>query len=405
MSATGALTVAADTSGRSHAKAEGGDGGGLAISVIAASATTSITTTAVVGPNANVPGAASVSVTARRGVVTGSTESTLAELVVAGLGLIAVAVGTATATDSGAVSASIASGSTVTSTGGVTVTATSPTTTKAVGRGGTGGGGGGVGVTVTATHSANTSASVGADVGLTAASLTVIASATTNVQIEVLTVTVALAGGAGGTATAQSTGTTEAFVGPAFGATSPANPRQINVSGAVIVRAAVSQTANGNTSAGTGALVGAGGITVSAYLDGVSRAFIGNGAVVHAGTLTVEVVGVAGGTVNPALRTATATSVVGSVALAGGAGSSSTARISGSLDAFIGDGAVVVVGGAGAVTSTGTATATAIARVAGPAGRSTSVPSSPRPPSPRRASMGSARGPGSAGAPASTPPR
>ena len=102
-----------------------------------------------------------------------------------------------------------------------------------------------------------------------------------------------------------------------------------------------------------------GGLRVTAFVDGSSRAFIGNGASVQAGTLTVEVTGVTGTT---AVRSATANSVVGSVALIGAAGSSSTSRISGSLDAFIGAGATVTVGGAAIVRSTGTATSTADAQ-------------------------------------------
>ena len=75
-----------------------------------------------------------------------------------------------------------------------------------------------------------------------------------------------------------------------------------------------------------------------AFADGSTRAFLGNGARVQAGSLTVQVTGV---TTPDAIRTAPAESVVGAVALIGGGGSSSTARVSGSLDAFIGAGAVV----------------------------------------------------------------
>ena len=254
--------------------------------------------------------------------------------------------------------AAVADGVVVT-TGVMVVTATSVTLTKGVARGGAGGGVAVIVPNARATHSGDTLASVGADTGVTATTLSVTALATTDVKVEALTVGIGLAGGAGSEAEAQSSGLTEARVGAAFGTTSPADPRQVVVSGAVTIAARVAQTAVADTAGGTGGAIGVGGIKAEAFVDGSSRAFIGNGASVRAATLTVEVTGVSG---DSAVRTATANSTVGSVALIAGAVSTSTSRVSGSLDAFIGATATIVVAGAVVVRATGTATATSDAR-------------------------------------------
>jgi hypothetical protein len=364
ISAGGALTVNADTSSRSHASASGGDGGGFTVSSMIAQATTSVATSAVIGAGATVTGAASIAVTARRdglGIV-GQDETTFGDMLVAGVGLISGAGGRGQADDTGAVTALIGDDAAVAATGAVAVNATSVTNTKGNARGGAGGGVVTVVLLAYATHSATTTAAVGSNTGVVAGSLSVVASATTDVSTDVFTLQISLAGGAGSDTKATSSGLTEARIGPAFGTSSPANPRQVIITGAATVAAQIKQTAIAGASAGGGGGVAIGGLTVGAFVDGSTRAFIGNGANVQAGTLTVEIVGVTGVSGNPAIRTATATSVVGSVGLVSGAGSSSTARVGGSLDAFIGSDAVVAVGGAVVVSATGTASATASAQ-------------------------------------------
>ncbi len=360
VSAGGELTVSADTAARSHAKAEGGSGGGVGINVMLGDATTSVVTSASIGDGSRVLRAAGITMWARRGGITGLAETTLGEILVVGVGFVDGSGGRGDATDSGGVTAAVGDNAELTATGGVVdVSASSVTLTKGVARGFSVSLVTSVVVPVThATHSATTAAAVGANTAVTAASLAVTASATTNVRVEALTVGVSLAGGAGSDAQAQSSGLTEARVGPAFGTTVAAT-RGVNVTGAVTIRAAVAQTAEAEARSGAGGAIGIGGLTVRAFVDGSTRAFVGNGARVQAGSLTIEVTGVTG---TSAVRTATSNSTVGSVGLVGGAGSSSTSRISGSLDAFIGDGATVVVAGAVIVRSTGTATATADAR-------------------------------------------
>ncbi len=360
VSAGGELTVSADTAARSHAKAEGGSGGGVGINVMLGDATTSVVTSASIGDGSRVLRAAGITMWARRGGITGLAETTLGEILVVGVGFVDGSGGRGDATDSGGVTAAVGDNAELTATGGVVdVSASSVTLTKGVARGFSVSLVTSVVVPVThATHSATTAAAVGANTAVTAASLAVTASATTNVRVEALTVGVSLAGGAGSDAQAQSSGLTEARVGPAFGTTVAAT-RGVNVTGAVTIRAAVAQTAEAEARSGAGGAIGIGGLTVRAFVDGSTRAFVGNGARVQAGSLTIEVTGVTG---TSAARTATSNSTVGSVGLVGGAGSSSTSRISGSLDAFIGTTATVVVTGAVIVRSTGTATATADAR-------------------------------------------
>ena len=197
VSATGALTVAADTSGRSHAKASGGDGGAAGISIINANASTTVTTSAGIGPGATITNAASIGVTAQRGGIAGQTETTFGEILVAGVGFISGAGGKGEATDSGAVTATIGDNAAVTASGSVQVVAISVTSTKGDARGGTGAAVAVVVPEAAATHSATTSAAVGSNTGVTGASLDVVSSATTVVRVDALTVGIGLAGGAG----------------------------------------------------------------------------------------------------------------------------------------------------------------------------------------------------------------
>ncbi len=336
---TGALTVQATTDARSHARSDGGSGGIVAIGAMLAEATTTVVTSATIGTGVVISRSTSIDVTARRVGTDGLADTTLAETVVGGVGLLAGAGARSRATDSGAVRALVGDGLDVTTSGTMTVTATSTTSTKATTSGGALGGAVVLVQPTFATHSAETSAVVGADTGVQAASLAVLAQATTNVRVELFTLGIALAGGVGGDAQAQSSGLTEARVGPPIGTSQP-TARRVDVAGALTIRALVTQTVTADTDGGAGGGVAVGGITVRSFADGSSRAFIGNGTTVQAGTLTVEVGGVGGG---PAVRTATANSVVGALALATGTGSSSTSRVSGSLDAFIGNTATVVV--------------------------------------------------------------
>ena len=103
------------------------------------------------------------------------------------------------------------------------------------------------------------------------------------------------------------------------------------------VAAGVNQSAT--TGNGIGAVGGAavGAVLTTALVSGTSRAYIGDGTRLSAGSLTVEVRNsLDNTTVGDALRTATATTTVGSEGILAGAGSTSTAVINGSLEALIG---------------------------------------------------------------------
>ena len=92
-------------------------------------------------------------------------------------------------------------------------------------------------------------------------------------------------------------------------------------------------------------------------MSGTSRAYIGDGTRLTAGSLAV--LGPQHQRSGGAVRTADSKTVVGSVGLLAGSGSGSTAVINGSLEAFIGSNATLTVSGATTISAQGTATATA----------------------------------------------
>ena len=202
-----------------------------------------------------------------------------------------------------------------------------------------------------ATHSATTSAAVGSNTGIAAGTLTVTASATTTVNVDALTVAMALVGGAGSDAQAQSSGSPRpASVRPSARPRRPTPVRSRSPAPSSCRR--VNQSATASAKGGTGGIVGIGGLIVKAFPDASSRAFIGNGASVQAGTLTIEVGGLAHHQ-RPGAAHGQGESVIGGVALFSGWGSSSTSRIMGNLDAYIGAGATVVVTGEAMVRANG----------------------------------------------------
>lgn len=368
ITAQGAIAVTADTRSRSTARSDGGAGSAL-LAIGAATATAENAVAATAG-FADAAGGTSGSTTTSTGLTvratrTGLTEdgaaagtTTVATTVLGAVGAVAQGTVVATATDSGAVRARIGDGHLVDArTGDVAVTATSTLGTRAAVHGTA------IGATaitvsaVAATASGDTTAEVGTGM-LTGRSLTVRATGTSAVTADAWTLGVALVGVAGGRATAESTGSVTASIGAAAG---PAYGT-VETTGAVAVLAQLRQAAAVDTRGGAAGLtlVGVGGLAARAVVAGSGTAFVGAGQKVRAGSLTVTVAGLDAGT--PAVRTASATSVVGAVGLAAGAGSSSTALVTGSLDASVRDGATLTVTGALAVGATGAATADADAR-------------------------------------------
>ena len=243
MTAGGAVTVQATTAARSTAETEGGAGGVLAITALFATADLSATTSATI--DASTVSAPSVSVDATRNSIDPPSDSTYAHVVIGQVSFLAGgAGGKAVATDSGAVLAGITGGSTVTSTGAVAVAATNSTSTNAVNNGGSGSFVFTVQVQLTsASNSADTTALVSADSGVRAGSLSVTADAVTPVTTSVFTLGIALAAGAGADVLATSSGAVTAYVGTALGGTAPASPKAIDVTGTVTITAGVEQSA------------------------------------------------------------------------------------------------------------------------------------------------------------------
>ena len=252
--------------------------------------------------------------------------------------------------------ATIGENSVVTVTGALTVTASSTTSTTSINNGGSGGL---VAITVqlnTATHSADTTASLDGTSTVRAGSLSVTANAITPVTASVFTLGIGLAAGAGANVSATSSGAVVALVGSQ---TQPATPGSITVTGGVAITAGVEQTATTSNAGGAGGAVAVGAIVALAQVSGTSRAYIGDGTRLTAGSLAVLVRNTSGG---GAVRTADSKTVVGSVGLLAGSGSGSTAVINGSLEAFIGTNATLTVSGATTISAQGTATATADAQ-------------------------------------------
>ena len=364
--AVGVLTVGATTSARSIATTDAGSGALLfAVTALFATATTTATTTAAV--DASTVRTGGLTVSALRQSVPGQTDTTNASIVMVAISLIAAGAGAnAVATDSGAVEARIGTGSDVTASGigAVSVSATANSSTVASPNGGAAGAAfaGIVVPLAAATHSASTTAAVGADAGVRANSLTVTSTSASTISVPIFTLGLGLAGGAAGSsATAIESGIVEARIGAAVGDPAPTNPRAVAITGAVTIAAVVDQNLTVSVGGGGGGLgLGIGALIAAGTNSAVSRAYIGDGTRLTAGRLEI---GVRNGAGTAAVRSVTVTTVVGAAALgAAGAGSSSTATITGRLDAFIGANAAVTVVGSATVSSVGAATATADAR-------------------------------------------
>lgn len=365
ITAAGAVTITADVRARSLARSDVGAGSAL-LSLAAGTATaqTTVTTTAAIAdgnPGSTIT-ATGLTVRASR---TGLTEdggttgpTTEAATVLGAVGAVAVGTVIATATDSGAVRARIGDGHRIDArTADVSVIASSTLTTRATVLGNAVGAVAIIVSVVSATASGATAAEVGSGT-LAGGSLTVRATGSTTVTAHAWTLGVALVGAAGGQATAESTGSVTASLGIA----STGTAGTVETTGAVSVLAQLAHVVSVDTrgaSAGV-SVIAVGGLVGRALVGGSGTAFVGVGQKVRAAALTVTVTGLGSGT--RAVRTATATSAVGAGGLVAGAGSSSTARITGNLDASIREFAALTIGGGVLIGATGTATAGADAR-------------------------------------------
>ena len=346
VSAGGAVTISSDATARAHAKSEGGSGGVLAITVMLAEATTTSTTLATIESGAAITSSASVTVASTRGATSGNTQTTLSEIVLGSVALLAGAGGTSDTTDSGEVTGSVADGASVTSSGPIAVTATATTNTKSSGNGGTGAAVGVTVILITATASNAVNAVIGDASVNGGGKVDVIAKASTTVDVQLLTVTVAIVGGAGGSATAKSTGDTTARVGVAQGTNAPTTPRHLDVTGDITVLAGATHRVTSDTDGGAGGGVGIAGIVSTAKIEGDTRAYTGPGAWVKGNSLTLRTTDATGGATTNTVRDVEANSIMGAVAVLAGTGSTSTATVIGSVEAFVGPAATIAVTGA-----------------------------------------------------------
>ena len=144
--------------------------------------------------------------------------------------------------------------------------------------------------------------------------------------------------------------TTLAFIGAAGTATLTADPsRIVDVSGDVVVTAVSDESAKAKITGGSGSLL----VTVDileprATITSNVQAYAGANSVIHAGNLTFATAGNPTSTTpTPTKRVAEAELLTGSVGLLGsGSDVAATATIDGNVDAWIADGATVVLPGA-----------------------------------------------------------
>ena len=272
---------------------------------------------------------------------------------------VAIAVGgsgagaTAEGTIDGHTQAGILGASSVTaSAGAVNVTADSTQTVTAENEGGSGT----IAVAINVfyaygTASAPTRAVVDGTASVTADSMLVQANATVDVDADILAVGIAggLAG-SGGAVEATVSGEVEARVGTDDDVTPPSTLGTSTVDGHLEIRAWADLDAKANARAGSGSIVGsAAGGESTATVSAPVRAYVG-ATTLTAGRLTATTRNADDVATD---RYAEAKSEIGSVALLTGSGSTSTAEVTGLVEAFVDSGANVTVSGPGTLESAG----------------------------------------------------
>ncbi|MFN8197167.1 MAG: hypothetical protein U0R72_02420 [Nakamurella multipartita] len=358
----GAIAVTADARSRSLARSDGG--AGLALLAIGAATATAENTAATTagfadgsnGSTASTTASTGLTVRATRAGLTDGAATTEATTVLGAVGAVAQGTVVATATDSGAVRARIGDGHRVDArTGDVAVTGTLHPAHPGGGQRQRGRRGRHHGVRrgrdrLRRHHRRGRHRHPDRRVADRAGHRSA-------VTADAWTLGVALIGAAGGKAAAESTGSVTASIGPAAG---PAYGT-VETAGAVAVLAQLAQAAAVDTRGGAAgiSLAGVGGLAARAVVAGSGTAFVGAGQKVRAGSLSVAV--------TAGRRGAGRAHRVGDVrGRRGGpgrrAGSSSTALVTGSLDASVRDGATLTLTGAVAIGAAGTATAAADAR-------------------------------------------
>ena len=378
---TGAVKVSASSSMTASAIADGINAAGIVgIGIMLPTATVSGATRAVVRDGVDMT-AASLSVEA--GIFdnpltpTDETDavdySATATTKVLGVGaLAAIAVVNADATVSGVVEAYIGAPLTVAAGGApATTIAVGATTVRALGTMVTNAkaNGTGVGVGLSANEmipTARTSGTIRAYAGqgadIVGSTLTVTADAPTmTATAETIAISVGLGAGNVVNATAIVQGTVDAHVGAVAGSTPAVNSTVVTLTGDVDVAASSTMTANATANGGAGGAISVAVMLPSATVSGVTRAYVGEGTNLDAGTLDV--------TAASAMQSNATTKAFGIGLLGSAQGLRSEATVTGTVESFIGAQAANTVGvltdvdvtGATNVTADGTMKAIAVA--------------------------------------------
>jgi hypothetical protein len=154
--------------------------------------------------------------------------------------------------------------------------------------------------------------------------------------------------GAGADAITTIDGTTEAWLG---------DGADIDTTGDVAVTSYTTAVATAEGEGGGAGALSFDVLLAEATIGQHTRAHIDDGATVDAGDLTVATYGLDVGQPGESSRTATASVVVGNVALVGANGANTSASITGDVEAYIDAGAVVTLGGAALVDAVSVSTA------------------------------------------------
>ena len=359
----GDVSIEATATSTATSKETGGAFGGIAIGAFLSDATIDGATRAYVGQAATVrAGALDIHATA--------TETATAHVAPIGAGII-----DGTGANSSATIASVTEAFVGTQSGGTSgllgttlaVSGATAITAKSIGiaDGRTdGGSGGGLSITAllsSATNDAVTRAYIGAKTAVSAGSLNLEADGSQSTEAETFVVSVGAITGSGASTDSRIGGSVESWIGAPVGQSLNSPGTQVDVSGAVVVRANSNAYAQTDASGGTGNVIG--GVQAmlpKATVATQTAASVGSGVSLQAASLDIKA------TVER--RKAEATdNFIGISLVADGTGTSADAHISGAVQAVLGGSAttIAVDGALDVVAETADGTAVARTRLGG----------------------------------------
>ena len=335
---SGGLSVTSQSTPYISAQSDGGAGGIVAIGVTETTADLEGATKAYIGEGVTVnTGAGGISVSSTESEPTGQSNpdavTASTTLVAIGLGGVEVMNATAEIGYNGGDNVEAFLGpeagttptnslSTLTTSGALLVSSNSTTTANANSQGG-GGGGIDVGVSYATTYLDGTTQSyAGGKLNLTASSTTLMATSTNTGTASTLIISIAAIGGDGANITADDARDTFAYIESGAMVTVTSN-------GAMSLNATSSESTTATANGGSGGVVAVSVLYSSAEDSGETEAYVGSGASVSAGSLSVVA--------DAKKQDATANSFVLSIGLAAGAGANTTATTDGTTAAYVGD--------------------------------------------------------------------